>query len=100
MTTTFYFEDRMDNLFNEHGERVYDPMEGVLTENIDPNIVLEIITKLAARFDLANKPAEKKSVVKEAKTSKERILFENPKEKGNIIKFSKELLVNPCTAER
>lgn len=36
MTNTFYFEDGMDNLFDEHGERVYDPMEGALTEITDP----------------------------------------------------------------
>lgn len=28
MTNTFYFEYGMDNLFDEQGERVYDPMEG------------------------------------------------------------------------
>lgn len=44
MTNTFCFKDGMDNLFDEHGERVYDPMEGVLTEITDPNIILETIT--------------------------------------------------------
>jgi hypothetical protein len=29
----------MDNLFDEHGERVHDSMEGVLTKITDPNIV-------------------------------------------------------------
>jgi hypothetical protein len=58
---TFYFEDGMDNLFDEHGERVYDPMEGVLTEIADPNIVLETIT--SRKSYLANKPAEKNIVV-------------------------------------
>lgn len=28
MTNTFYFEDGKDNLFDEHGRRVYDAMEG------------------------------------------------------------------------
>ncbi|KAI8885109.1 hypothetical protein K501DRAFT_271013 [Backusella circina FSU 941] len=37
---TFYFEDRMVNLLDEHGERVYDSMEGVLTEITDPTIAL------------------------------------------------------------
>ena len=44
MASTFYFKDGMDNLFDEHDERVYDPMEGVLTEITDPNIVLDTIT--------------------------------------------------------
>ncbi|KAG1448508.1 hypothetical protein G6F56_008922 [Rhizopus delemar] len=121
MTNTFYFEDGMDNLFDEHGERVYDPMEGVLTEITDPNIVLETITN--RKSYLANKPAEKNIVVKEAKetkalddksaksavyntyTDKQREDFidkmiENPEEKGNITKFAKEFLINPRTAER
>jgi hypothetical protein len=121
MTNTFYFEDEMDNLFDEHGERVYDPMEGVLTEITDLNIVLETIT--SRKSYLANKPAEKNIIMKEAKetkildgkpaksavyntyTDKQREDFidkmiENSEEKGNITKFSKELLTNPRTAER
>lgn len=30
MTNTFYFEDRVVNLFNEYGERVHGSMEGIL----------------------------------------------------------------------
>lgn len=93
----------------------------VSTEITDPNIVLETITN--RKSYLANKPAENDIVVKEAKetktlddksaksavyntyTDKQREdfidkLIENPEEKGNIIKFSKELLINPRTAER
>ncbi|EIE78679.1 hypothetical protein RO3G_03383 [Rhizopus delemar RA 99-880] len=96
-------------------------MEGVLTETTDPNIVFETIT--SRKSYLANKPAEKNIVVKEAKekntlddksaksafyntyTDKQREDFidkmiENPEEKGNITRFSKELLINPRTAER
>ncbi|KAI8091189.1 uncharacterized protein B0P05DRAFT_444361, partial [Gilbertella persicaria] len=62
---TFYFEDGMGNLFDEHGERVYDPMEGVLTEITNLNIVLETIT--SRQTYLANKPTEKNVVEKEAK---------------------------------
>ncbi|RCH85203.1 hypothetical protein CU097_008583 [Rhizopus azygosporus] len=42
--TTFFYEDGQENLFNEHGEKVYDPMEDFLTQIDDPNIVLETIT--------------------------------------------------------
>ncbi|ORE10748.1 hypothetical protein BCV72DRAFT_220856 [Rhizopus microsporus var. microsporus] len=121
MTNTFYFKDGMDNLFDEYGERVYDSMEGVLTEITGSNIVLETIT--SRRSYLANKPAEKDIIVKETKetknlddksaksavyntyTDKQREDFidkmiEHPEEKGNITKFSKELLINPRTAER
>lgn len=34
----------MDNIYNEQGEIVYDPMEDVLTQDDDPNVVLETIT--------------------------------------------------------
>lgn len=47
----------MDNLFHEHGEKAHNPMEGVLTEITEPNIVLETIT--SRQTYLANKPAEK-----------------------------------------
>ncbi|KAI7907524.1 uncharacterized protein BX663DRAFT_556824, partial [Cokeromyces recurvatus] len=60
MINTFS-KNGMDNLFNEHGERVYNPMKGVLTEMTDPNIVLEAITSwLSCKSYLANKLAEKK----------------------------------------
>jgi hypothetical protein len=44
MTTTFYFEDGQDNVYNEQGKKVFDPMEDVLTQVTDPNIVLETVT--------------------------------------------------------
>ncbi|KAG1145598.1 hypothetical protein G6F37_002295 [Rhizopus arrhizus] len=74
MTNTFYFKDGMDNLFDEYGERVYDPMEGVLTEITDLNIALETIT--SRKSYLANKPAEKNIIMKEAKETK--ILDDKP----------------------
>ncbi|KAG1150441.1 hypothetical protein G6F37_011198 [Rhizopus arrhizus] len=111
----------MDNIFDEQGERAYDPMEGVLTEITDPNIVLETI--ISRKGYLANKPTEKNIVVKEVKetktsddqpaksavyniyTDKQRgdfidKMIENPEEKGTIVKFAKEFLINPCTVER
>ncbi|CEI98954.1 hypothetical protein RMCBS344292_13049 [Rhizopus microsporus] len=108
----------MDNLFDEHGERVYDPMEGVLTEITDPNIVLETIT--SRKSYLANKPAEKNIGMKKAKETKtlddksvnsavyntytdkqrEDFIDKMIEEKGNITKFVKEFLINPRTAKR
>lgn len=38
--TTFNYKDGRENVFNERGEKFVDPMEGVLTDIIDPNIVL------------------------------------------------------------
>jgi hypothetical protein len=34
-----------ENIFNEEGEKVYDPMEYVLTHIDDPNIVLKKIAE-------------------------------------------------------
>lgn len=48
----------MDNLFDEHCEKAYDLMEGILTEITDSNIVFETIT--SRQIYLANKPPEKK----------------------------------------
>ena len=65
MANTFYFKDEMDNLFDEQSERVYDPMEGILTEITDSNIVLDTI--INRKSYLAYKPAWKNIVVKEVK---------------------------------
>ncbi|KAG2230730.1 hypothetical protein INT48_004783 [Thamnidium elegans] len=48
-----------DNVYNEYGERVFDPMEGVLTEVSDPNVVLETITSQKSYLSL--KPVEKET---------------------------------------
>ncbi|KAI7898844.1 uncharacterized protein BX663DRAFT_232448 [Cokeromyces recurvatus] len=53
---TFYYEDGLEKIFNENGERVVDPMEDVLTDIIDPNIVLATLTSQAAY--LAAKPED------------------------------------------
>lgn len=42
--TSFFYEDGDDSLYNEQGEKVLDPMEGILTEIINPNIILHTIT--------------------------------------------------------
>ncbi|EIE82436.1 hypothetical protein RO3G_07141 [Rhizopus delemar RA 99-880] len=79
MTNTFYFEDGMDNLFDKHVKEAKE------TNTLD------------------DKSA--KSAVYNTYTNKQREGFidkmiENPEEKGNITRFSKELLINPRTAER
>lgn len=54
----FYYEDGLENVFNKNGEKVVDPMEGVLTDIIDPNTVLATMTSQAAY--LAAKPEDDK----------------------------------------
>lgn len=41
---SFYYEDGKNNIFDELGNAVYDPMEKVMTQIDDPNIVLETLT--------------------------------------------------------
>ncbi|KAG1092608.1 hypothetical protein G6F42_019158 [Rhizopus arrhizus] len=57
MSSVFYYEDGQDNLYDENGMKVDDPMEDVLTEVNDPNIVLETLTNQKTYFD--QKPLEK-----------------------------------------
>ncbi len=92
-------------------------MEGILTEITDPYIALETI-KSQGEY-LALKPIERviqEKIPKEIKvvksikkynsyTDKERekfidLMIEAPEERGNIAKFSKQLAINPRTAER
>lgn len=44
MTFTFYYEDGNDNILDDNGTKVFDPMEGALTEITDHHSVLETIT--------------------------------------------------------
>ncbi|OAD70687.1 hypothetical protein PHYBLDRAFT_69472 [Phycomyces blakesleeanus NRRL 1555(-)] len=44
MTKSIFYEDGQDSDFNEQRENFFYPMEGILTEIADPNIVLETIT--------------------------------------------------------
>lgn len=39
-----YYVDGLENVFNKSGEKVVDPMKGVLTDIIDPNTVLAKMT--------------------------------------------------------
>lgn len=56
---TFFYEDEHENVYNEYEKRVFDPIEGVLTEVSDPNEVLETIT--SQKSYLSVKPAEKET---------------------------------------
>ncbi|KAI8060401.1 uncharacterized protein B0P05DRAFT_557997 [Gilbertella persicaria] len=44
MTTTFFYEDGQENVYNDLGIKVFDPVENVLTQITDPNVVLETIS--------------------------------------------------------
>jgi transposase len=119
---TFYYEDGLENVFNENGEKVVDPMEGVLTDIIDPNIVLATITSQAAY--LAAKPDDIKDTemgdgsankVKLAKApvnstyrnydehTREKFIdrmIEGPVKRGRKAAIARELGVKYITAKR
>jgi hypothetical protein len=61
---TFFYEDEHNNVYNKDGERVLDPMEGVLTEISDPNVILETITSQKPYLSL--KSAEKETTAKDS----------------------------------
>ncbi|KAI8881034.1 hypothetical protein K501DRAFT_189850, partial [Backusella circina FSU 941] len=71
----FFYEDGQESIFSE-GEKVYDPMEDVLTQVDDPSIVPETITSRQTYLSvkspekIAEKIAEKSSVKKQSKPSK------------------------------
>lgn len=44
MINSFYYQDSQDHVYNEQGEKVFNPMEGTLTQITDPNTVLETVT--------------------------------------------------------
>ncbi|KAI8063990.1 hypothetical protein BDF21DRAFT_347134, partial [Thamnidium elegans] len=54
---TFFYKDGQENLLNELGERVFDPMEDVLTQVDDINVVLGTITN--REFYLSARNSEK-----------------------------------------
>ena len=60
----FFYEDEHNNTYNKDGERAFGPMEGVLTEISDPNVVLETITSQKSYLSL--KPAEKETTAKDS----------------------------------
>ena len=62
-STFFFYKDEHDNVYNEEGKRVFDPMEGVLTDISDPSVVLETIA--SQKSFLILKPAEKENTAKD-----------------------------------
>ncbi|GAA5809182.1 hypothetical protein MFLAVUS_002587 [Mucor flavus] len=109
------------NIYNEDGERVFDPMEDVLTEINGPNVVLETIT--SQKFYLDLKPVEKETTVKDiTKKAVEVVevvdrstykdyndqtreviinqMLESPMERGKTTLHAKDLGINPRTAMR
>ncbi|KAI8095842.1 hypothetical protein BDF21DRAFT_330184, partial [Thamnidium elegans] len=55
----FFYEDGQGDIFNEE-EKVYDPMEDVLTYIDDPNVVLETITSRQTYLSVKHPPPQKK----------------------------------------
>src|SRR6478609_5682072 len=114
----FFLEDEHNNSYNKDGERVFDPMEGVLTEVSDPNVVLETITSQKSYLSL--KPVEKetpanntiKKVVELTKPINNGVykdyndqtrevfidrMIEGPMERGKVTLHAKDLRINPRT---
>ncbi|KAG2236674.1 hypothetical protein INT48_000671 [Thamnidium elegans] len=88
-------QDGQENLFNEHGEKVYDPMEDVLTQIDDPNIVLETITNRGTYLS-AKRP--RKSYCDTTRESFIDRMLEQPQERGLVAKVARELNVKYRTA--
>lgn len=65
MKNAFFYEDGQDNVYYENGERVFDPMEGILTEITDPRIVLEALAN--QKTYLSVKPTDKEATIKKKK---------------------------------
>ncbi|KAG1446093.1 hypothetical protein G6F55_011686 [Rhizopus delemar] len=117
---TFFYEDGLENLYNDRGEKVYDPMEGVLTDVSDPNIVLEKITSkenylsvkrpekiveeiLIEKQPKAEKPKSASSYNNYSDFTRETFIdrmLEQPLERGLVSKVAKDLNINYRTVLR
>lgn len=119
---TFYCEDGLENIFNENGEKVVDPMEDVLTYIIDPNIVLATITSQAAYLvakpedikdtEMEDAPANKVKLAKVPVNSNYRNyddhtreeftdrMIEDPVKRGRMSAVARELGIKNSTAKR
>ncbi|RCH80243.1 hypothetical protein CU097_002742 [Rhizopus azygosporus] len=116
--STFFYEDRFENLYNEQGEKAYDPMEDILSDVINPSIILENITsrekclsvkrseKMIEEVSIKNQPRSEKP--KQAspynnysdftrKTFIDRML-EQPVKRGVVSKVARDLNINYRTA--
>lgn len=61
--TIFFYEDGQENVYNDLGIKVFDPMEDALTQITGPNVVLEIIATQSSYLE-AHKSIEEKNVKK------------------------------------
>ncbi|KAG1396024.1 hypothetical protein G6F60_009883 [Rhizopus arrhizus] len=99
---TFYYEDGLENIFNDNGEKVVDPMEDVLTYIIDPNIVLAITMSQAAY--LAAKPEDIKDTEMEDvlanKVKLAKAPVNSPVKRGRMSAVARELGIKNSTAKR
>jgi hypothetical protein len=86
----FFYEDEHNNAYNKDGQRVFDPMEGMLTEISDPNIVLETITSQKSYLSL--KPAEKETTAKDSTKKTIEVVKKAASTKTTTIKPERYLL--------
>lgn len=59
MTNTFFYEDGQENVYKEQGIKVFDPMEDVLMQITDPNVVLETIDTQSSYLEACKSIEEK-----------------------------------------
>ncbi|KAG1039067.1 hypothetical protein G6F43_012583 [Rhizopus delemar] len=83
MSNVFYYEDGQDNLYDEQGMRVYDPMKDVLTEVNDSNIILETLT---------NHDKERERFIDK--------MIECAQEKGATARVARSMGINVRNAQR
>ncbi|ORE13001.1 hypothetical protein BCV71DRAFT_76391 [Rhizopus microsporus] len=109
-----------DNIYNEQGEIVYDPMEDVLTQIDDPNVILETITSQKTYLSVKRleKTVKESPPKKQPKTkvpdldrsyknysdlTRETFIdrkIEKPEERGLVTKVANDLNINYRTALR
>jgi hypothetical protein len=87
---TFFYEDEHNNSYNKDGERVFHPMEGVLTEISDPNVVLETI--MSQKYYLSLKPAEKQNSAKDSTKKAIKVVKKAASTKTTTTKLERYLL--------
>ncbi|KAI8082094.1 hypothetical protein BDF21DRAFT_338477, partial [Thamnidium elegans] len=89
----FFYEDGQENIFNEK-EKVYDPMEDVLTYVGDPNIVLETITSRQTYLSVKRPPKKNTEGFSLKKQSKPGKLKPSVKLYNNYSDFSRETFID------
>ena len=80
MLNAFYFEYGQENDYNDRGQKSFDPMEDILTQIKDSNIVLETVTSRQAYLTT---PRPKKT-----NTAKETAVESEPKLKKQTPKLA------------